>query len=330
MRSAPLKTSLLFSAVLSFAPASARAECDPSKILRDNVTSYQRSIETWIAYVDSLSKGGSSSDNPSVGIGYEGFNLSFSDAQAVSNYYQSSTNYQLAQSDRVSILSTKLSPDSVAAYTACLTNDTSNMTISAPDGATAQQGFPIRISWHPTYNVAVVRGTTDRVAHIDVTNGKLISKNDAIIAEKGQVEFKILRESLDAPITIVATIDDKVSEFFTFPARPKFQLEMAQREVNDGPIKRSGQYGDTPVSVPLCVNANPGGRLLVDSATALVTGAGAEWKERSSISIDKGANPLQVCATVYSAGVGCDEEKCYHETSGHLRVLEMAVKRIDQ
>ncbi len=104
---------------------------------------------------------------------------------------------------------------------------------------------------------------------------------------------------------------------------------MTQREGDSGAIRRSGQFGDTPVSVPLCVNVNPGGRLLIDSATVNVTGAGAEWKERSNITIDKGANPLQICATVYSAGVGCDEDKCYHETTGHLRVLEMAVKKID-
>ncbi len=329
MRAARLKISLVATAVLSFLPAIAQADCDPTKILRDNVTSYQRSIETWISYVDSLSKGGTSAENPALGVGYEGFNLSLSDAQSASNYYQSNTNYELAQSDRVSILSTKLSPDSVTAYIACLTNDTSNITISAPDGSDNQQGFPIKVSWHPTYNVAIARGTTDRPVHIDITNGKLLSKNETLIAEKGQVEFKVLRDNLDTPITIVASIDDKVSDFFTFPSRPKFKLDMPQREASDK-IQRSGHFGDTPVSVPLCINANAGGRLLVDSATVTVTGAGAEWKERSNISIDKGANPLLVCATVYSAGVGCDEDKCYHETSGHLRVLEMTVKRIDQ
>ena len=151
-----------------------------------------------------------------------------------------------------------------------------------------------------------------------------------MIAEKGQVTFKILRDSLDLPITIVATIDEKVSDFFTFPATPKFKLELTQREDKYGPIRRSGQFGDTPVSAPLCINASPGGRLLVGSAAVNVTGAGAEWKERSNITIDKGSNPLQICATVYSAGVGCDEDKCYHETTGHMRVLEMAVKKIGQ
>jgi hypothetical protein len=40
-----------------------------------------------------------------------------------------------------------------------------------------------------------------------------------------------------------------------------------------------------------------------------------------AIKIDKGANPLEICDTVFSAGVGCSEDKCYHETVGHLRVL---------
>jgi hypothetical protein len=330
MRAISSKILLVAAAILSIDATNVWAECDPTKILRDNVTSYQRDIETWLAYVDSLSKGGSSSSNPSLGVGYAGFDLSFSDAQAASNYYQSSTSYQLAQSDRISILSTQLSPDSVTAYVACLTNATSNMTISAPDGSSIQQGFPITVSWHPTYKVSVVHNSTDRDVRIDVSNGKLLSKNDAVIAEKGQVTFKVLRESLDLPITIVATIDEKVSDFFTFPPKPKFKLELTQREDDIGPIRRSGHYGDTPVSLPLCIKASPGGRLLVGSAVTTVTGAGAEWKERSNISLDKGANPLEICATVYSAGVGCDEEKCYHETTGHLRVLEMAVKKIGE
>ena len=309
---------------------SAWAECDPSKILRDNVTTYQRSIVTWIAYVDSVSKGSSSSSDPSLGIGYEGFNLSYSDAQAASNYYQSNTNYELTQSDRISILSTKLSPDSVTAYVACLTHDTSDMTISAPDGAATQQGLQIKVSWHPTYNVVVRSGTTDRPVHIDVTNGKLLSKNDATVAVKGQVPFKILRESLDTPITVIASIDEKVSDFFTLPAKPKFKLDIVSREFNFPTIQRSGKYGDSPVSYPSCLEVNTGGRFLVDSAVVSVTGAGLEWKERSSISLDKGANPLQVCATVNSAGVSCKEDKCYHETTGHLRVLEIGVKRIDE
>ncbi len=316
-------------AVASLAPVVAYADCDPTKILRDNVTTYQRSILTWLSYVDSLSKGGSSSSDPNLGIGYEGFNLSFNDAQAASNYYQSNTNYQLAESDRVSIISTKLSPESVTAYIACLSHQTSDMTISAPDGAVSQQGFPITVSWHPTYNVPVVQGTTDRQVHIDVTNGKTLSKNDVLVADKGQVSFKILREKLDEPITIVASIDEKVSDFFTFPARPQYKLSIVALEGTNGPMRRSGHYGNTPVSQPLCIKADPDGRLLVDSAVVNVTGAGAEWKERSGIVIDKGANPLQVCATVSTAGVGCNEDACYHETTGHLRVLEMKITKIE-
>ena len=78
-------------AALLLQSATSRAECDPTKILRDNVTSYQESIVTWLSYVNSLSKGETTSSNPSLGVSYQGFDLSFSDAQAASNYYQIST-----------------------------------------------------------------------------------------------------------------------------------------------------------------------------------------------------------------------------------------------
>ena len=134
---------------------------------------------------------------------------------------------------------------------------------------------------------------------------------------------------MDEPITITATIDDKVSDFFTFPARPKFTLDITSRIVDTPELKRSGQFGESAASVNNCINANPGGRFLLDTAAPTKNGAGREWDQRTSVSIDQGANPLRICITAHSVGVGCSEDACYHKVIGHLSVLEMTVKKID-
>lgn len=309
-------------AAACFAPAAVAQSCDPAKILRDNVHSYQSSIQKWMSYVDSISTGRDSTDNGNLGVKYEGLELSQSEAQTVSAFYKSRTNYQLAESDRVSLLSTELSPDSVQAYIECLRNNKTDITLHAPDGAEFAEAFQLIVKWHPQYNVAVVDGKTDRTVNVNVTNGTLASPNDKTIIQQGQVSFNLVRPDLDKPLYISASIDGRESEFFTFPPRTKSTLVVSLKKSAYGPIKRSGHFGDSEVGVNMCLEPDNGGILIPSSARATVSGAGMEWQARSKNTLMDDNNQFQVCSRLWTAGVPCKEDTCYHEATGQLSVLQ--------
>ncbi|WP_146056471.1 hypothetical protein [Methylobacterium sp. V23] len=305
----------------------AYAACDATKILRENLYSYDSSVQTFLSYVDSLTRDNRSASSSNASIKYKGIDLSASEAQALSSYFKSQSDFRLAQSDRRSILSTELAPDSVTAYIECLKNETSNMTITAPDGSDAQEQFQITVKWHPTYPVSVVDGATSRKASLNIVNGTAL-ENEKLITDKGSISFKIKRDSLCKPISITASIDNRESDFFTFPAVPQFKINLTKKTVDSFVIRRSGHYGNTEFATNICIVNDPSTALLPSSAKVNVTGAGMDWENRSKINILDGADQLGVCARVYSGGVPCDSEKCYHETTGHLSVLQASTERV--
>ncbi|MDW9766671.1 hypothetical protein [Sinorhizobium meliloti] len=261
-------------------------------------------------------------DDTDLGVKYEGFDLALSEAQTLASFYKSRTNYQLAQSDRVSLLSTELSPESVRAYVECLKNTKTNITIQAPDGAEFAEAFQIIVKWHPQYTVQVVDGKTERPVNVNITNGSLASSNDKIIQQQGQVTFNVLRPDLDKPLYITASVDNQESDFFTFPPIARSKMIVSLLKAERGPIKRSGHYGNTPVAVNMCLEPEGGGILLPSTARATVTGAGHEWEQRSKNTLLENNNQFQVCSKLWTGGVPCNEDACYHETTGQLSVLQ--------
>jgi hypothetical protein len=70
-RTTPLLLCLL-ATVLDFSPAYAAQACDPDKILRQNVETYNANLTVWLSYVNNLVRSTQSSSSDSVGISYAG------------------------------------------------------------------------------------------------------------------------------------------------------------------------------------------------------------------------------------------------------------------
>ena len=241
------------------------------------------------------------------------------------------TKYALAKSETLSLTTSELDPQIAQKFVECVKNSKIDISIHAPSGSENQEGFQIRVTWTPTYDVKVIDGSTARPAEINMnSNGRLASSMKKTITPTGSVTFNIIRESLDKPISISAAIDGRESEFFTFPARPKYDLQLKSVVNSQGPIKRSGQFGNTAVTAtpPLCLPDLQGNsQYLPDTAKAYPTGAGEDWEKRSYVKIvDK--TPLRMCALVSSDGVACNEDKCYHETTGWLSAVQASIVEI--
>lgn len=134
---------------------------------------------------------------------------------------------------------------------------------------------------------------------------------------------------MDEPLIITAAVDGRDSDFFILPARPKYDLVLSQAYRSYGPIRRSSHYGPEAASARFCLPSPDGSsQYLPETVTATATGNGLEWEGRSRIEI-KQKTPLDVCAVVYSAGVPCKEESCYHDTTGHLSAVLASLVKIE-
>jgi opacity protein-like surface antigen len=309
--------------------SSAYADTDCSKVLIPKKASFQASMQKWISLLNAVNMGQQSQDNSAVGFGYAGFDLSYSDAQAASSFYQQRTKYQLAENDTLSIVSTELPPALAKEFVECVKATKVDITITAPSGSENQEAFQIKILWTPTYSVQVVDGKTSRAVTINVTNGKSVSKGEKIVEPTNSTTFNVVRDSLDKPVSISASVDGRDSDFFTFPARPQSDLVLKSVEADYGPIRRSGHYGNSPASGLLCLPAPDGSsQFLPSTVNATVTGNGSEWQGRSHIDITQ-KTPLKICAVVKSDGVGCNEDACYHDTTGHLSATLATITKIE-
>ncbi|MBZ9907733.1 hypothetical protein LB557_17135 [Mesorhizobium sp. BR115XR7A] len=322
----------LFLVTLSYVAIStsaALADPDCRNLIIPRTSSFQSSMQKWISLLNAVNMGAQSQSSSDMGFGYAGFDLSYADARNASNFYQQRTRYSLAETDTLSIVSTELTPEIAHEFVNCVKATKEDITISAPSGADNQEAFQVKILWTPTYSVQVNDGTTDRVVAINVTNGKSMSTGEKRVAPTNSVTFNVQRESLDKPISISASIDGRDSDFFTFPARPQYDLVLRAIRSDTPPIRRSGHYGNTEASLPFCLPDPDGNsQFLPLSAQVTVTGNGAEWERRSHIALTT-VNPLAVCAIVKSDGVGCNEDKCYHDTTGHLSATQVSITKIE-
>jgi hypothetical protein len=318
---------ILSALVLSSSSAYSDADC--SKVLIPKKSNFQSSVQKWISLLNAVNMGEQSQSSSAVGFGYAGFDLSYSDAQAAASFYQQRTKYQLAENDTLSIVSTELSPAIAKEFVECVKATKADITISAPSGSDNQDTFQIKVLWTPTYDVTVVDGKTSRLAIINVTNGKNISTGERIISPTKSVTFNVVRDSLDKPISISASVDGRDSDFFTFPPRPQSDLVLKSVKKDSGQIRRSGHFGNSPASALLCLDPPDGvSQFLPSTVKATVTGNGAEWEGRSHIAVTE-ATPLSVCAVVKSDGVGCNEDACYHDTTGHLSATEATITKME-
>jgi len=305
---------------------------DCTKALAPRVTQFRASMEKWLALVNLVKMTSDRRDQSKIDLGYSGFNLSADDAEAASSFYEQKTKYNLSEAATISLTSTEVPRDSVLGFVECVKNTRQEILVSAPSGADNQEAFQIIVSWRPNYNVSILpvlgtSGTTNRTASVNVTNGRLIVPEKEI-SPQGAVVFNVVRDSLDKPIFISASIDGRESDFFSFPARPQSELKLTPVK-NEISIVRSGQVGPSGASLPLCLPDPQGSsQYLIHTVKSSVTGSGDGWQSKSHIEVAE-PNPLSICATVTSDAVGCVEDKCAHTTIGHLSATLISIVNIN-
>jgi hypothetical protein len=314
--------------LFAFSSATAHA-ADCSDVLIPRTSSFHSSVYKWMSLLNAVRMGQQSQNSSALGFGYGGFDLTYSDAQTAASFYQQRTRYSLAQSETISLVTSELPPEMARSFVDCIKASKQDITITAPSGSDNQEAFQIKVVWTPTYSVQVIEGSTDRTVGINVTNGKNISAGPKRVSPTNSVTFNVVRENLDKPISISVSIDGRDSDFFTLPARPQYDLVLKSVRKDAGPLRRSGHFGNTAGSIPFCLDAPDGtSQFLPGTVKATVTGNGLEWEQRSHITVTE-TNPLATCAIVKSDGVGCNEDACYHDTTGHLSAIQTSVTKIE-
>ena len=195
----------LATTVLLTSHAHSAENCSASEILKPDTIKYDSSILTFIAYtntVDFLVKRNSSDK---IGAAYQGYNLSYDDAQNMSSYYTSKTNNTLSQDASVSILSSKIPPEAYQTLAKCLDPDPKDVVITVKPGAAQQAVFQGTIKWNPIR--PIVDPDKERDVSLIVTSGKTLYGDKLKIKERTSSQFQIERSNLDVPFYMTAYID---------------------------------------------------------------------------------------------------------------------------
>ncbi|RVJ38504.1 hypothetical protein [Sinorhizobium medicae] len=308
-------------------PISIYKACDPNEILRSDISNFNENITVWLSYIKNLQQSVEQGQASSAGISYAGVGLSYEDAKSFASYIVQNENYNLATSESVSILRTTLSPDSVAAYIACLkANDP--LTIVAPDTAIGEIEFPLTVRWAPGFEVP---GSTLKVTLINGTiEGKKVFEKKVDPPE--EISLTILRNGKgDKRLFITAEVNGKVSDTFTYPAIPMFKVDMQRsfsppRDKLPYSICRSGHCGTDKVVKDLCIYASGGGTLLPSTQgfeVSQIVGDPnrAKWYQK------KGNSSGVSCAVVENSA-GASEH--YNFIAGWATVMQAVTVPIDE
>ncbi|MER9581155.1 hypothetical protein [Mesorhizobium sp. M0276] len=323
-----LSLSCLFLLMYSLS-ASAEDKCPAAEILRPDVVKYDTSALTFLAYnhaVDQLVRKGQSTG---VGVRYDGFDLSYNDAQNIASMYSSRTNTVLSQDASVSLISSEIPPDNRKAFLDCIRAASSDIEIFVKPGAFQKQSFQGTIEWHPTYTVDITDAEKDeREVNIVTTNGTVEYGERLKLRPNQNTLFQIDRLDLDLPFYMTAYIDKRASEQFEFPARPESTIAIELRTLTTDVFRRSGHYGPEAADWgPFCIYPQKGGIMLPSTAVPTKSGSGYDFDRRTEVKISS-SRALETCIIVHSGGVPDRVEKYGHQVQGTLSVAEAFVRKL--
>jgi hypothetical protein len=137
--------------------------CDPSKILRQNVASYQSNVMVFLSYVNNVEKSEVQASSSGAGISYAGIGVNWNDAKSIGQFLETHEDYKVSTQQSVSVMRSTLSDESVKAYIACL--NAGGLAIAIPDAAMSEEVFQLRVFWNPKGNIPEKKHT--------LTDGKI-------------------------------------------------------------------------------------------------------------------------------------------------------------
>jgi hypothetical protein len=264
-RFAKFSSSLAFAA-LSFWSFSAMAddECDPSKILRSDVSQFNEHISVFLAlqrlYTNDINAG----HNANAGFVYDGFPISGKDAGTFAQAIHDSTNFSVNDDETVSILKSTLSQASVDAYIACVNHQhPPPVSISFPPQSLTETQFQFKVHWHPDY-------LTPKEAELvlTITNGTVDGKTKVRkpIRPTEEIILQVVRDDNGSKRLIMsAWVWGKASDILTLPPLPTFEVKLRPKLSEYRELCRSGGCGTAPVTFGVHIIPDGESQLLPDS-----------------------------------------------------------------
>jgi hypothetical protein len=297
-------------------------DCKPSEILKNDINTYDNSLQTWISYVNTVVDNIDKKDTSSIRFNYGDVNMNGDDAKALTSKFSNDTHYNFNQFDQVSILSSYLPDNRVTAFVECLKHQVSNIDIIVPIGSESKDIIQGTVKWHPRYPVPPIDGFVERKLTMTVTHGVAILGDGVLIAPQQSADFKVKRDDLNQPFALSVNIDAQSGDILSYPPIPKYKIVTALISVESPTLFRDDVRGLDPVTMsPLtCIVPRSGGMLLPSTAKALKDGGGPEWEGRNKVTIVQN-DPSRICIAVSSLGVGC-RKKCDTRVKGYLSATE--------
>lgn len=309
----------LLSLIIFISISASRADtCDPSKILRQNVSSYQSNVMVFLSYVNSVEKSDAQASASGAGISYAGIGVNWNDARSISQFLETHEDYKVSTQQSVSVMRSTLSDESVKAYIACL--NAGGLAIAIPDAAMSEEVFQLRIFWNPKGNIPEKKHTLA----IRVTNGKIqdASGQETVsfstnIDPNYSVPLTVSRD-LDKALFITAVVDND-SDLVSIPARPQFLVKWKVVATKEDALERSDNAGLSVIDRDECISAEPDAILLPSTAKFVGQTYGPDATAKPNP--DK-SNAVSVCG-VFHAHSACRTHDCDAGIHGHFSVVQL-------
>ncbi|MCZ8543077.1 hypothetical protein OOJ09_02705 [Mesorhizobium qingshengii] len=301
--------------------------CDPNKILRQDVTSYQSNLLVFLSYVNSVLQTNDQNDNNNGALSYGDLKLSFAEAKAMNEFLQTHEDFHLSKEESTSVLRSTLSEASVQAYIACL--GVGGVAITVPDAAISDKLFKFRVYWNPKGGVA--HGNSYKLK-VSVTSGKLVNDdggttlNDSEDIEiNGSVPFTAVRDNLDEQMYISAAVG-RETDLVSIPARPQFLLKSKLVFTAPKPdtLLRSDHYGLVAIDRDECVAAEPDTILLPSTVKFVGQFYGADAR---AVPNPAKSDSSSACG-LFHAHSACRTHDCDAGIVGYFSVNELYVEPI--
>jgi hypothetical protein len=247
---------------LSLWPCSVLAvECDPSAILREDVSQYSQHISVFLALQHLYTNDVNAGHNANAGFVYDGFPISAADAGTFAQAIKDSTNYSLNDDETISILKSTLSQASVDAYIACVTHQNPPpIAISMNPEVLTEPKFQFKVHWHPDY-----RTPKEAKIVLMVTNGTIEGKTKYSTKMKpsDELPFEVTRDDNGSKrLMISASIWGKTSDIISVPPLPTFEAKLQSKLSDVVGLCRSGGCGTSSVKFGVTIVPDGDSRLL--------------------------------------------------------------------
>ena len=301
-------------------PISKNNSCNAADLVKINYK-YDRSIITWLSYVDIITRLASNSEAEKILIKYGDTSFSLHDADQISGFFKRKTGFKLSQAGSETVILSDLNSTQHQAFIDCFDNAQNNIDVIVPSGSEQREEFAVTIRWHPTYVSGDLNGAARHLQFL-VTNGTVIGQDKAEIAPNSSMVFIVKRLDMFKVFNFQVSVDGQLSRLLDFPANPSSTINLFQNQVTSPLLRRSGAYGPSAATLgPLCITPTHDGILIPSTARSTKAGAGYEWDLRTNVSISE-IGPNQVCMIVSSRGVPGVEERYFHQIQGTLSVTE--------